>query len=200
MFAIGTSFGRVETARTIGLAVNPWSRPLSLTPVLAPGQARWHLGVTMKIFVFLAVAAMTFSGCSTFNKSTIASVRAAGVSERTVGKLEHRGVLAPGDLVELKKHGISDAVSLRQLDEVGVDYAVQRNDVRRLRTAGVAPVVTDALVDASDRFMRDRAVPSGYYTNDYATPWHYGGPWWWPEVTLGYSWSTGCHHNFGCHH
>src|SRR5436190_22961038 len=101
-----------------------------------------------KIVLFVALAVLT--GCATHSKSTIGAVRAAGVSERTVGKLEHRGVLAPNDLVELKKRGVSDAVAIRQLDRVGVDYVVQRDDVRRLRSAGVAQVVVDALLDASD--------------------------------------------------
>lgn len=151
-------------------------------------------------FVLFAAAAL-LAGCSVQSKSTIASVRAAGVSDRTVGKLEHRGILAPGDLIELKRHGVSDAVPIRQLDRVGVDYVVQRDDLRRLRSAGVARVVADALVEASERFVSERYVPAGYYTYGYPTPWHYGGPWWWPEVSLGYSWGFGFHgHGHGHGH
>lgn len=152
-------------------------------------------------FVLIATAAALLAGCSVHSKSTIASVRASGVSERTVEKLQHHGILAPGDLIELKQHGVNEAVPIRQLDRVGVDYVVQRDDLRRLRSAGVPSTVADALIHASDRFLADRYVPGGYYSAAYPYPYHYGGPWWIPDVTLGYSWGWGgCwgHHGH-CH-
>jgi hypothetical protein len=105
-------------------------------------------------------------------------------------KLERRGVLAPNDLIELKRRGVNDSVPIRQLDKVGVDYVVQKEDMRRLRSAGVDPDVREALADASARFVRDRYAPRPYYEFDIAAPWHYGGRWWWPyaDVSLGYSW------------
>ena len=141
-------------------------------------------------FVLFAFALLV-AGCATHSKSTIAAVRAAGVEEGTVRKLEHHGVLLPNDLIELKKRGVSDAVPLRQLDEVGVDYLVQRDDLRKLRSAGVARVVSDALIDASDRFWRERRAQAYYYGYGEPYPGYYGGPWWWPEVTLGYAWGWG---------
>ncbi len=107
------------------------------------------------------------------------SVRRAGVSERTVHKLEHKGVLVPNDLVELRKRGVSDSVPLRQLDDVGVDYIVRSDEMKKLRTAGVRPVVTDALFDASERFRRER------YEDRYESQGYGGTPWWVYGLGLG---------------
>ncbi len=146
----------------------------------------------MKKFVLLLAAVALLAGCVHSN-STIASVRAAGVSERTVQKLEHRGVLSPNDLVELHQHRVSDEVPVRQLDRVGVDYVAQKADFKRLHSAGVSQVVADALSDASNRFLAYRYVPAGYY-GYYPGPWSYGGPWWWPDISLGYVWGGGWGH------
>jgi hypothetical protein len=150
------------------------------------------------VILFLAAALLT--GCATHSDYTIASVRASGVSERTVAKLEHHGSLTPNELIELRRHGVSDSVPLRQLDEDGVDYLVQRNDLRTLRSAGVRPVVTEALVDASDRFAADRAHHA------YHASYYYDGPPWWywlPAISVGYIWGGHYHHDHhdhGGHH
>lgn len=109
----------------------------------------------MKLTLLALSAATLLAGCATHSKETIMSVRRAGVSERTVHKLEHKGVLQPTDLVELRKRGVSDAVPLRQLDKVGVDYIVRPDELKKLRAEGVRPIVTDALLDASDEFRRE---------------------------------------------
>jgi hypothetical protein len=141
-------------------------------------------------FAILAFAAAFLAGCTTHPRQTIASVRAAGVSERTVAKLDHHGVLVPNDLIELKRRGVPDSVPIRHLDKVGVDYVAQRDDFRRLRSAGVRPAVSDALADASREFVRGRYAPPSYFAAGFDAPWHYGGRWWWPyaDVSLGYSW------------
>jgi hypothetical protein len=141
-------------------------------------------------FVLLVLFSASLAGCATHDQKTIASVRASGVSERTVAKLEHRGVLAPNDLIELEKRGVSDAVPIRLLDKVGVDYVVQKDDMRRLRSAGVSSEVRDALAEASREFVHDRYAPRPYYEIGFDAPWHYGARWWWPyaDVSLGYSW------------
>lgn len=148
----------------------------------------------MKIAAILTLAATLLAGCATQTKETMAAVRAAGVSSRTVAKLEHRGVMEPADLIELRRRGISDQVPLRQIDKVGVNYLVQRRDMAAMRSAGVRPEVRDALLDASDRFARDRNTRYAYSIGIY-DPWPYYDPWYWPlGVSLGYSWGhRHCH-------
>jgi hypothetical protein len=107
--------------------------------------------------MLLSLLAVAFlGGCATHSHQAMTAVRAAGVAPRTVSKLEHRGVLEPSDLIELKRRGVADAVPIRQLDKVGVDYVAQREDFRKLRAAGVRPEVSDALMDASREFVEDQ--------------------------------------------
>jgi hypothetical protein len=110
----------------------------------------------MKSALLLLCAGFFLAGCATHSDEQIASVRAAGVSPRTVAKLQRDDVLAPEDLIELRQHRVADSVPVRHLREVGVDYIAQRNDLRRLRAAGVRPIVVDELIFASQRFVRDR--------------------------------------------
>lgn len=140
-------------------------------------------------FALLVLAAASLAGCSTHPRQTIASARAAGVSDGTIAKLDHHGILVPNDLIELKRRGVPDSVPIRHLDKVGVDYVAQRDDFRHLRAAGVRPAVRDALSEASRKFVDDRYAPRRYEVA-YDAPWHYGGRWWWPyaDVSLGYSW------------
>jgi hypothetical protein len=121
--------------------------------------------------MLLSLFAVAFLGaCATHTHQTITSVRAAGVAPRTVSKLEHRGVLVPSDLIELKRRGVPDAVPIRQLDKVGVDYVAQREDFRQLRAAGVHPAVSDALWDASREFVEDHE-PSHHSWQVNFSPW-----------------------------
>lgn len=144
----------------------------------------------MKIHIALLALALG-AGCATHDRQTIARVRASGVSERTVAKLERGGALSPDNLIELKKRGVPDDVVLRQLDEVGVNYVVTAGEKKHLRAAGVSADVVDALVSAGNRFAAYRAAPPVYFTNEYDYyPRYYGGPWWYPHgsIGLGYAW------------
>lgn len=155
----------------------------------------------MRMAIMLLVAALLFGGCATHDRATIAAVRAAGVSPRTVAKLERGGPLAPEEVIELRRRGVSDAVPLRQLNEHAVDYIVQREDIARLRGAGVRPAVREALIEASDRFARERRSPrrvwyDPWWDFGYGDPLHgCGDPFWWPQtrVLVGYVFG-GRHH------
>jgi hypothetical protein len=131
----------------------------------------------MKAAIFALAAALALAGCATHSDQQLATARAAGVSRDTMEKLEHRGVLAPEDVIELRRRGVSDTVVLRQLDKVGVDYVAQRDDLARLRKAGVSPDVRAALARASERFIDDRhrpfVGPDIYYYDDFGYPYGY---------------------------
>jgi hypothetical protein len=110
----------------------------------------------MKPALLFLTAVLLLTGCATHSREQIAAVRAAGVSRSTVTKLERDYVLLPEDLIELRQHRVADSVPVRHLREVGVDYIAQRDDLRRMRSAGVRPIVVDELIFASHRFIRDR--------------------------------------------
>lgn len=145
----------------------------------------------MKAVLLSLAAILMLAGCSVHSDEQIAAVRAAGVSRPTVQKLEHRGVLAPEDLIELERRGVTDTVALRQLNRVGVDYVAQRDDLAKLRKAGVSPAVREALARASGRFVYERyrpfVGPDIYYYDDwgYAPGYPYFSPY--NFVGVGYS-------------
>lgn len=147
----------------------------------------------MKKLILLALTVALFSGCAVHSPQALASVRAAGVPERTVAKLAHRGTLTPGEVITLHRAAVSDDIVLRHLDEVGIDYLLAKEDAKMLRTAHVSEPVLDALKTASNRYLawRTAQLNYGYYGSyasyDYVPYWPLGG------LTLGYGWSS--HHS-----
>src|SRR5215207_2628841 len=141
----------------------------------------------MKAVLFLLSSLLLFAGCATHSDEQIAAVRAAGVSPYTVSKLQHDRVILPEDIIELRRHRVPDAVPVRHLREVGVDYVPQRNDLRRMRSADVHPVVIDEVIIAGQRFVSDRYNHSNF-------SWGLSIPFfsWYP---YGYGWGYGGYHH-----
>ena len=157
----------------------------------------------MKPAIFALAAALALAGCATHSDEQLAAVRASGVSRPTVEKLEHRGVLNPDDVIELKRRGVSDAVVLRQLDKAGVDYVVQRDEMAKLRKAGVSTEVRDAVARESERFVYDRnrpfIGPDIYYYDDFGFPpgYPYFPPYRFVGVGYGNYYGHGYHYHGG---
>ena len=135
----------------------------------------------------LVVAALLCGGCSTFTEQELSQVRARGVSPTVQAKLDRGGVLTPSDIIELRRRGISDRITLKQLDADGVDYLLTKEDVARMRRASVSPQVIAAVAEESDRFdarhqAADYDVRYGMYHHDpyyygpgFYDPYYYGG-------------------------
>lgn len=136
------------------------------------------------ILVALLLAA-GFSGCATFTDAEIGQIRQHGVSPAVVGKMQDGRELHPGDVIELTRRGVPDGLIIRQIDDVGVDYVLNRDDVKRMQNARVSRPVIDALVAASDDFA-SRYSPSHHvrvYAGDPYDPYYYGpyyGPYYYP--------------------
>ena len=150
----------------------------------------------MKSALLLLAALLVFTGCATHSPEQIAAVRAAGVSPRTVYKLEHDRVILPEDIIELRRHRVADSVPIRHLDEVGVDYIPQRDDLRRMRSADVHAAVIDELIIAGQKFANDRY--DDYYRPRFA--WGLSIPFysWYPYYD--YGWGYGGYYSGGHHH
>ena len=118
----------------------------------------------------LLAAALLLAGCATQTKEQLAAVRASGVSAALVHKLERWRSLSPEDLIELKRHRVNDAIALRQLDLVGVDYVVDKSILKQLRNAGVSQTVIAAVILAGRRFEEQ--------FQHYPSAWH--GAWGYP--------------------
>jgi hypothetical protein len=170
----------------------------------------------MKAAIFALTAVVALSGCAIHSKEEMAAVRSAGVSPRTVARLDSHAPISPEDVIELRRHRVSDAVPLRHLDRVGVDYVVTKDDIKAMRAARVSQDVTEAVTDASRRFVSDRYAPrrNWYWDVGYLDPYPY---YYWPSVSYGYGggygygygrgyynsgykWRGGGHHHHGGGH
>ena len=130
------------------------------------------------------LAAVLLASCATQTKEQLAAVRAAGVSAGLAHKLEHWRVIEPEDIIELHRRHVNDAIALRQLDRVGVNYVVDKGILRQLRKAGVSDTVLTAVVTAGRRYEEQfhpyyggwrgpYGYPYGPYYGDFG--WGYGG-------------------------
>ena len=147
--------------------------------------------------LFLALA-LVLAGCATFTPAELAQIRQRGLRPELLAKLEHRGVLDPGDIIELKRAGVPDGQVVRHLENAGVNYVVTRSDTVRLRKARVSARVIDSLLNASERFaMRETYQPydDGWYYGDLWAPYFYG------DWQIGYGhFGHGGHGGHGGHH
>ena len=139
----------------------------------------------MKASLLLLSIATFLTGCAALTEKQIAAVRAVGVSPHLVNKLEHDRIIAPEDLIELRRHRVSDSIPIRYLDEVGVDYLVQRNDIKKLHNGGVSPVVVDELIIASQRFAERQVDHPFAWTVGVYAPYY---PWYGSYGLYDYAW------------
>jgi len=135
-------------------------------------------------FLFALTAALVLTGCATQTKEQLATVRAAKVSPVVLEKLEHRGSLTPADLIELRRRRVDDSVALRQLDGAGVDYLLDKTEVKRMKAAGVSDAVIEAAIRASNRFVAQFYHPYPAYGYGWY-PYYGPGPWIYPVRPYG---------------
>jgi hypothetical protein len=108
-------------------------------------------------------AAAVLAGCAVHTEQEIAAIRASGVAPSTLRKMSGRGILTPYDIVELRKRRVDDALVITHLEKVSVNYVLQKDDVKTMKTAGVRQAVISAAVRASSRFLAYASAPSNYY-------------------------------------
>ncbi len=109
---------------------------------------------------FLSILiALACSSCVTFKEQEMETIRACRVSPAVYRKLVERQVVTPFDIAELWQKRVPSALIEKQLDKVGVDYALRQSDVSLLEAAGVGDGVMDALRAASERYVARYAPP-----------------------------------------
>ncbi|MCE9612120.1 MAG: hypothetical protein K8R23_18130 [Chthoniobacter sp.] len=114
------------------------------------------------------VASLALSGCANFSQTELAEVRQHHVAPEIMSKMERGHVLTLAEVTELTRRGVPDRLIIRQIDNTGLDYTLAKDDVVRLRKAGVAPAVIDALMVESDRFARNYVAGFGpHYVSPY---------------------------------
>lgn len=150
------------------------------------------MNTALRLALILSTGAL-LAGCTIHTKEELAAVRSAGVSARTIRKIEHRGVLTPGNIIELKNRRVSDDLVIRHLDTIGVDYVPQKEDIKMMRSAGVRQEVITSMVRAGNRYVGYLNAPSPFF---YPYP-YFGDPFfpygpryfydpWWPRNDLGF--------------
>ena len=107
----------------------------------------------------IALAALATSlilaGCANFSPTELAEIRQHSVPPAIVGKMEAGHVLTLAEIIELTRRGAPERLIIRQIDNTGLDYTLAKDDLARLKKAGVAPAVIDALLVESERFARN---------------------------------------------
>jgi len=114
----------------------------------------------------LMLAVLGCGGCVTFQEEELAVLRDCRVSPDVYRKLVTRQVVTPPDLVELWQQRVPAPLIVKQLDRVGVDYALRQADVAMLDHAGVSHAVLEALRAAADRYVSRYAPPEFFETHD----------------------------------
>jgi hypothetical protein len=125
----------------------------------------------------LVLFAVILTGCSIHPKKQLAAVRAAGVASETERHLAENSPLTPTDIIELKRRGVSDELTILHLDRVGLDYELKKEDAERLRAAKVSERVRDAAMRASARYVYwTTNAPRVVYSDPYPfyDPYFYG--------------------------
>lgn len=153
----------------------------------------------MRLRPALLLLALGLAACTTFDDRELAGFRAKRVPPPIYSKLSHGDALDPADVIALKRRGVADALIIRQIDDHGVEEIVGRDDVARLRKAGVSAVVIDALLWASDDFARGYAGPAPGAPYDYYPGVDYYDPWPW-YGGVGFGVSTGRSYRGHHHH
>ena len=129
-----------------------------------------------RLFPLLVLSlALLFSGCATVSQPEMASLRAHDVPEELLYKMGKGRPLTPPDIILLTHRGASEEMLVKYIHVWGVNYLVNREDVRQLEAARVSPRVIGVLLEEGREFaMRYSPLPPyyGYYDG----PW-YGGVW-----------------------
>jgi hypothetical protein len=142
--------------------------------------------MNLRLTLASILLATGFTGCATFTDAELGQIRHRGVSPAVVGKMQEGRGLTPPDVIELTRRGVADQLIIRQIEDAGVDYVLNRNDVKKLQAAHVSRPVLDALEAASDDFASRYAPPGrvhayigypGYpYGDYYSGPYPYASP------------------------
>jgi hypothetical protein len=129
-------------------------------PSVRPAATFPALMSLLRLFTAIA-AGLLITGCANFTKTELAEVRQRNVPPDIMAKMEGGEVLTLAEIIDVTRRGVPERLILRQIDNTGIDYTLAKDDVARLRKAGVAPSVIDALLVESDRFARNYVAGFG---------------------------------------
>lgn len=126
------------------------------TAACAPHGERPFCAMTFPARIFHVVALTALlAGCSIYTEAERVHLRQKHLVPRTLFKIERGEPLAPEDILEMHRRGVPAALTIRQLNQEGVDSLFTRADFAALRHGGVSPAVIHVAAAASERFEHE---------------------------------------------
>ena len=109
--------------------------------------------------LILPAVALLFAGCATFTERELAYMQRSGVPAPLLAKLDRGVQLTPPEIITLSRYNVPDDFIIRHLQDNGVEYLVTRQDITRMRNAGVSARVIDVLIAECERFAWRYSAP-----------------------------------------
>ena len=92
------------------------------------------------------------TGCSTFDQNELGIIRGSGVTPRVYDKMERGREITPEDVIEMTRKHVPSRYIVRQVEDIGLDYVLSPEDVKKMEKARVSRDVVDTMIAASDEF------------------------------------------------
>jgi hypothetical protein len=103
-----------------------------------------------RILLLLAGSfALAACGLSDQQKADYNSVARSGVSPAIYDKMTHGDALSIGDVVDLSRAHVSDAVIIRYIRDHGTIYVLSSGDMDHMHSDGVSPSVIDYMAQTN---------------------------------------------------
>lgn len=99
------------------------------------------------------------TGCSTFNDNELGIIRGTGVTPRVYEKMQRGREISPEDVIEMTRKHVPSRYIVRQVEDIGLDYVLSPEDVKKMEKARVSRDVIDTMIAASDEFGSQYASP-----------------------------------------
>ena len=99
------------------------------------------------------------TGCSTFTENELGIIRGSGVTPRVYEKMQRGREISPEDVIEMTRKHVPSRYIVRQIEDIGLDYVLSPDDVKKLEKARVSRDVIDTMIAASDEFGSRYASP-----------------------------------------
>ena len=125
-------------------------------------------------------------GCATYSEAELQQIARLRLPANVEARLHSDEPLQPEDVILLTRHRVPEHLIAGHLDEHEPEYLLGRDDVRRMRSAGVSARIRDIMLRASDDFARDQAAR--YYAPAY-DPYFYDP--YYPMYSGGLHWGIG---------
>jgi hypothetical protein len=141
-------------------------------------------------FVVLAFLCFLPIGCATYSEAELQQIARLRLPANVEARLHSDRPLQPEDVILLTRYRVPEHLIVRHLDDHEPEYLLGRDDMRRMRAAGVSVRIREMMMRASDEFVRDQV--RRYYAPAY-DPYYAYDPFYpyYPMYSGGLHWGIG---------